>query len=95
MRVPCRLLALPLAANFDLVGAGAMVVLVMLLNEVDTKARRVTAAKLTSAAIEMEMERNAAKAAEGQRGARGGAAGGLPGVRATGRGTVVSVVRRR
>ncbi|KAG2444215.1 hypothetical protein HYH02_009153 [Chlamydomonas schloesseri] len=83
-------------ANFDLVGAGDLVVLVVLLTKVDAKTRRVTAAKSANPElIEREMERDAARAEAARRGARGaGGAGGLSGVRATGRSAVVVVGRR-
>ncbi|KAG2436924.1 hypothetical protein HXX76_006443 [Chlamydomonas incerta] len=66
-------------ANFDLVGAGEMMILVLLLSDVDIAARRVTAVQSAKMAeFELELQR---EAAAGRGGARGAA-----GVRAVGRG---------
>lgn len=80
------------AAHFDLVGAGEMAILVLLLADVDVKTRRVTVVRSAKAKEwELEMERaQELEAAARWRGARG--AGGLSGV---GRGQVARMGVRR
>ncbi|PNW85781.1 hypothetical protein CHLRE_03g205700v5 [Chlamydomonas reinhardtii] len=82
----------PDAAHFDLVGAGEMAILVLLLADVDVKTRRVTVVRSAKAKEwELEMERaQELEAAARWRGARG--AGGLSGV---GRGQVARMGVRR